>query len=102
MKHFQLGSRIRFVGKFTDLTVSPSIPADPTSITLKLHDPTGTETSFTYGAGQVIKDSVGVYHFDYTPTMSGVSWRARWVGAGAVVAASEAMFEIVDSGFTVP
>lgn len=100
MKQFTLGSRIRFVGTFTDLIAG--VVTDPTAVTLKLHDPTGAETSFTYSAGQVIRDSVGVYHYDYTPTISGLTWRARWVGTGSVVAATEAQFEIVDSGFTVP
>ncbi|WP_068925026.1 phage head-tail connector protein [Planobispora rosea] len=56
---------------------------DPASITLTIRLPDGTTTSPT-----PVNDSVGVYHYDYTPTQAG-RHIARWVTTGPVGAAEE-------------
>ena len=100
MKFFQLGTRIRLTETFTDLIAG--VVTDPTTITLKLHDPNGVETSFTYAGGDITRDSVGVYHYDFAPTVAGKTWRYRWLATGAVVAVDEQLFQITESGFVNP
>jgi hypothetical protein len=59
--------------------------------------PPTTET-YTLGDGDVIKDSVGHYHFDYTPQAAGI-YRYRWEGAGSKPVATEAHFKVQETGF---
>lgn len=99
MKFFEFGSEVRFTETFTNLITGAV--ADPTTITLRLRDPSGTETSVTYAGGQIVRDSLGVYHYDFTPPASKV-WAARWVATGSIVAADEFQFKILPSGFTNP
>ena len=40
------------------------IVSDPTTVVVEVTDPAGTTVSYTLGAGQVVKDSVGNYHYD--------------------------------------
>ena len=99
MKIFQLGSRIRLAETFTDLIAGTL--TDPTAITLKMRDPSGAETPYVYGGGQVLRDSVGVYHCDLTLGIPG-KWFARWVAAGALVAVDEQIFTVSPSAFVAP
>ena len=69
---------------------------DPTTVTLKVKDPTGTVTTYTYAGAQVVKDSTGNYHYDLTPAIAG-KWYYEWVGTGAVPAQSESYFVVVPS-----
>lgn len=73
---------------------------DPTTITCKQRNPAGTITTNTYGDGVLLRDGAGLYHLDLTPTTAGV-WSYRWIGTGALVAASEAEFYVQPSDFGV-
>ena len=102
MQTIALGSRGRFAETFTDLTGVTGTPADPTTVTVKLRDPFGTETSYTLAAGQVVRDALGLYHFDSPVFTVAGEWVVRWVGAGAIVAAHEYVFRVEKSAFTAP
>lgn len=65
-------------------------PTDPTSITLGIRDPHGNVSQVT----TTVRDSTGVYHYDLTPTISGI-WTYTWEGTGTVQASS------IDAAFTV-
>lgn len=99
MQTAKLGSRWRFTETFTDLVANAV--TDPTTVVLKLKDPSGVETSYTYAAAQIARDSVGVYHFDVTFSMVG-QWTARWVAGGALIAADEFFFRVEASAFAAP
>lgn len=77
-------------------------PADPTAVTLKVKNPAGTETSYTYAAEEITKSDTGDYYKDLTiagaTTSEGV-WYYRWEAAGAIVTANEGNFTINDSEF---
>lgn len=66
-----------------------SVSTDPTTVTLKVKDPAGTVTAYTYALAEVARDAAGQYHKDITITETG-TWRYRWEGTGAVVTAGEA------------
>ena len=66
-----------------------SVNTDPTTVSLKVQDPSGNEATYTYALGQVTKDSTGNYHYDLAIDESGY-WYYRWEGTGAVVSAAEA------------
>lgn len=81
---------------------SSGVAADPTTVELKLLTPAGVETSHVYGIdANVIKGSVGAYHYDLTLTESGLyTW--RWIGTGAIVCADEGTIAVRASRFTNP
>lgn len=80
-----------------------SVNTDPTTVTLKIKKPDATVLTFTYAAAQVIKDSVGNYHYDYMPPTIAVDpsavgkYRWRWDGTGAVKASGEGEFKVIRS-----
>lgn len=68
------------------------VATDPTTVTLKVKDPTTTITTYSSPA----KDSTGNYHQDITPTIAGIWWY-EWIGTGTVVAQGESYFTIIPS-----
>lgn len=64
---------------------------DPTTVTLIVREPDSTETTYTYVATQITRDSAGRFSKDYSPDQSGVHYY-RWIGTGAVAAAFEGAF----------
>lgn len=90
------GNLVRIDGAFTD---SNDAPADPSTVVLKVKDPTGATTTYTQGVDpDLIKDNVGFYHLDLQPTLEGV-WHYRWEGSGAIKAAGDGRFYVKDSVF---
>lgn len=90
MADANVGDMIRCAVSFT---TAGGTPADPTTVTAKYETPRGELTSYTYGGGQIVKDSTGNYHMDITCTEGG-KWHYRFAGTGAVVAAAEGEFEV--------
>jgi hypothetical protein len=69
---------------------------DPTLVKLRWRRHGESETEWLVTAGQVIKDSVGLYHADITVAEPGLHY-FRWEGTGAVVAAAEGTFSAQSS-----
>jgi uncharacterized protein YfaS (alpha-2-macroglobulin family) len=78
----RLGANFRSQGSF----------ADPTTVTLKVKDPTGVVTTYTHPA-DLTKDAVGRYHRDLTPNTPG-TWYYRFIATGAVAATIEESFRV--------
>ena len=91
MESYDLGNLVRVSGSFTTVT---GAPADPTTITLRVKDPTGTIAVYTGGA--MVRDGIGAYHYDLVPAKSG-TWSYRWEGTGAVTAAGDSSFAVTPS-----
>ena len=92
-----VGSRIRFHAAFSSMQGTPT---DPSTITLKVRPPGGTQTYYTFAGGQLIKDSTGVYRIDLTVTVAG-AWTYRWEGSGAIVIATpDQQFVVFGTSFT--
>jgi hypothetical protein len=85
--NYVAGAVVRITGAFT----ASGTPTDPTTITLSLKGGTGGLVQFTYAASQIVRDSAGNYHYDYTIPASG-QFFYRWEGTGAVIAAAEGSF----------
>ena len=62
---------------------APTTPADPTTVTVIVTDPTGTATTYTYAGGTVTKASTGVYTKTGTCSTAG-RWHAKIIGTGTV------------------
>lgn len=91
---YDINDRVRLSVTFT---VS-STPTDPTTVTLKVEDPSGNEATYTYALAQVTRDDTGDYHYDLTLDEAG-SWAYRWEGTGTVTAAYEATMFVKASRF---
>lgn len=86
VSEFDIGDRIQVRVTFT----ASGTPTDPTEVSFRMQPPTAAEVSEVYngGAGNVQKESTGVYTYDYTILEPGVHVY-RWKGTGAVVAATK-------------
>lgn len=91
---YEIGDKVRIKATFT---VS-GVKTDPTTITLKVKDPAGIVTSYTYVGGTVTKSATGMYFRDVSITQSG-EWFYRWEGTGAVETADEAYLVVEASEF---
>jgi len=69
-------------------------PTDPSGIVFKTKSPSRVVTSYVYGiAGQLVRDSTGVYHIDLRPTEVG-KWQYRWEASGAAESAESGRFYV--------
>lgn len=64
---------------------------DPTTITLKIQDPTGSTTSYAYGSSTMTKTATGRYRYEYQPTAQG-KYSYRWEGTGTATATGQSGF----------
>lgn len=92
------GERPEFTLTFT---TSAGALVDPTAITVVVRTPAGTETSYTSGAGQITKLSLGVWQFIYPTGLPNIpgDWFVRTTSTGTVTA-EIAKFEVAVSPFT--
>ena len=82
---YDKGDVVRLSGAFT----SGGSAIDPTTVAIKVKDPSGVIQTFTYGTeASVVKDSTGNYHYDLTTSMVGQYWY-RWESTGTGAAAGE-------------
>lgn len=84
MNNYNQNTLVRCSVTFTD--ASNGVAADPTAVTVAVTDPNGAST-----APAAVKDGVGLYHVDVTPTVQGI-WTYGFTGTGAVVAYGEGQF----------
>ena len=91
---------IRLSAAFTDALTNAAL--DPTAVTLKIRRRAKgvTTTTYTYGVDAgLVRDGVGLYHLDYTPTAAG-DYYYRFTGTGAAQAAEEKFFRVRTSQVT--
>ena len=94
---YQAGNVVNMIVQFTT-AASPSIPADPTTIKLRVLDPNGVETDYISG---LIKNSIGNYSYQLEVFTAGI-YNYRFEGLGAVIAAAESSFQVSSSRFPSP
>ena len=94
-KPIYVGSRPQFIGTFT----VNGVRTDPTAVVFKIQDPSGNETTYTYGVdAALVKDSTGVYYVFYVMDEGG-EWTVRFNGTGADYDAVEYSFNVNASVF---
>lgn len=78
---------------------SIGVAADPGALRLKVRNPlTAVITTYAYGAGVVIKDSVGNYHADIALPVAGL-WLWRWESDAPNAGANEGSLSVSPSIF---
>lgn len=71
---------------------------DPATVTLQVKKPDGTITPYTYLAGEVTRDGLGLFHRNVTIDAAG-RWAYRFVATGGGQAAGERVFTVKPSAF---
>lgn len=94
MAKYTVGGEATLTAKFYN---KAGALADPTAVTVQIKPPSGATVTYTTASG-IVKDSVGVYHYDLALTKAG-SWGYRFIGTGDVVAADEATLNVPKSNF---
>lgn len=74
---------------------------DPTTVTLKVKDPSGNVETHTWAGGGVTRDSVGKFSRQIVTDEDGI-WSYRWIGTGTCEAVVERQFKVKRSMFLVP
>ena len=91
---YQLGTAVTITETFSVL----GTPTDPTTVTYKVVDPLGTETTYVFGvAPEVTNPSAGVYVLDLPPTTEPGTWLYSITGTGAVEAVGSGEFTVLQS-----
>ena len=97
MKNYELGDLVRVSITFKNNAVPPVV-ADPTTVSLKVETPDGTETTYTYAAAQITRTSTGLFRKDIPTTAIG-TWSFQWIGVGVVDQAADGQFFVTASSF---
>lgn len=90
---YQVGDLLRLKATFTDVD---GAVADPSTVTVTVLAPSGTETEKTYAAGDLVRVSTGIYYYDFTVTESGRHY-FTWDAGGAYVASDQGAFQVAKS-----
>lgn len=97
---YDLGETVRISVAITNAV---GAAADPTGLTIKIRNPAGTITTYTYGTdAQLVKLSTGNYYVDWSIPLAAASegaWSYRFDGTGTNACASEGTFRGRDSAF---
>jgi hypothetical protein len=92
---FHKGDDVRVEADFVDIN---DVPVDPTTVTLKVMDPSGNIDEYTYALGGVIKASVGSYYKDVDADEEG-DWHCWWVSTASGKAAEPTQFVVEPTPF---
>ena len=79
MNSYAKGKYVKITGTFT----VNGVATDPTTITLKVQNPSGTETLYTYALAEITKFATGVYYKVLQLSLTG-NWYYKWVATGTV------------------
>ena len=99
MNTYDQGDVVRCTGRFYN---SSDAAADPTTVTFYIKGP-NTDETYVYGTDvEVVKDSTGVYHVDFSVPKTGATaagkYTYRFEGAGSNASADEDSFIVLNSG----
>jgi len=92
MAKYEIDTEIQINGEFINSLTGVYI--DPTSITLFVLDPSGATSNYTWPSATIVRDSLGHFHQQITPSKSG-TWTYKWQATGAAICTSP------DTTFTV-
>jgi len=79
---YEKGQNVKVSAAFT----LDDVATDPTTVELKVKDPSGTVNSYTYAGGTVTKDSTGNYSKTINASLEG-RYQYGFIGTGAVATA---------------
>jgi len=93
--------RIRFESRVNEEEISPQNElTDPTDLILKIKEPDGTISTFTFSESPttIIRSSLGKFYYDFDITQEGRHYY-KWNATGVAQSSEEASFKVKDSQF---
>ena len=90
---FYVGQRPTFRGRFT----VNGLPINPTTTTLRIKNPAGTTTTYTYVSGDLTRENTGVFYRMIELSAAG-DYRVSFEGTGACEAVSVVRFTVYATG----
>ncbi len=93
MSEYLTGTLVKCRAAFTDPDTGAAV--DPTTVSAVITNPVNVVTSFTYGDGLLVKDSVGHYRVNVSAAVIG-TWMYRFTSTGSYQGADESLFYIFD------
>lgn len=91
-----VGDLVRVTAAFEDVD---GAAVDPTTVTLKVMDPSGNIDEYTYAGGDVSRSAAGSYYRDVTVDEAG-DWRCWWVSTGSGQGAEPTQFIVEPTPFS--
>lgn len=89
--NYDIGDLVRLSATFRD---SDRALVDPTEVSATIIDSAGTKVTKIYLTdAEIVRDSIGAFHWDFTPLIAGRHW-IRWFSTGTGQAAEELQFNI--------
>ncbi len=85
-------TQVELIGTFKD---KDEALADPSEVTVYVLDPADLLTTYTYGAAEVTKESLGVFTKAVTLDQPG-AWYYRFKGTGALIVADWKRIDVID------
>lgn len=61
---------------------------------LTIDYPNGASVAYVYGSSNIVRDGVGLYHFDYDANLAGIV-QYRWFSTGLGQAAEVGQFKVI-------
>ncbi len=98
----KIGTKKRIRVFVYDLTVTPRVLADPTSLKVIIGRPVSAALAYTWPDDvQVVRDGRGRYHLDFVTTEAG-QHDVRGEALGAIVVAEQASFLVAEKNVSAP
>jgi hypothetical protein len=76
---------------FTDINGNA---ADPSTVSLFVIAPDGTSVTYQYNPGPIVRDGVGMYHYDLTLNQKD-KWLYEWIGTGVLTVVGPGEIEVL-------
>lgn len=95
MESFSRDTEVRLEGTFVN---ENGDLADPTEVTLYVLNPAGTLTTYTYGASEVTRASLGLFTRLLVLDASG-AWYYRFKATGALTVGGWKLLPVIDDPF---
>lgn len=97
IKEWDRGETVRINNTYTDID---DVAYDPTTMELKIYNPSGTlDATVTYAAEEIKKSATGVYYYDYAVASDATVgwWVTKWAGAASgFTDVSKGQFKVAD------
>jgi hypothetical protein len=100
MTVYDIGDRPTVTGTFRD---GADALTDPTTVTVRVREPDGTETLYTSPTASIVNSSTGVWAFTFPAALDAVGdWYVRFRSTAGLLTAAELKLTVRPTAFTTP